>query len=397
MLRCAIFAPDSSSRDLLTLALEGNPGVMVLRGFDRFLEGEELLDYVRAHSPQVLFFDISLGRGPLADATQALKNSEHVHFVAVDREISADTLLELMNSGVREFLRFPFDSDKLAATLTRIESMVAAAPAERESTEFLYSFLPAKAGCGASMTALHIAIELSQRQNQRVLFADFDLNGGVSRFLMKLANPLGLRDALAKIPEMDDGLWAEIVSHCEQLDLLPPSTVEASLDLDGGRIRSLFEFARRRYKVIVADLSGALEPFSLAVMHQSRKILFVVEPDLACIHQAREKLRFLEGEDLQDRVGLVITKWRKDAPLTIADIESVLGLPAEATLSDSAEQIYKSVMRGGALDPTSTFYREIVDLAAWLSSEHSRVKAPKVKRKIEYFSLLPGKYSLARS
>jgi pilus assembly protein CpaE len=397
MLRCAIFAPDSSSRDVLSLALEANPGVVLLRGFDHFLEEEALLDYVRAHSPQVLFFDVSLGRESLREAAQALKNSDHVHFVAIDREISAEVLLELMNWGVREFLRFPFDPEKLAATLSRIESMVAAAPAERESTDFLYSFFPAKPGCGASMTALHIAIELSQRQNNKVLLADFDLNGGLSRFLLKLGNPLGIRDAIAKIPEMDDGLWSEIVSRCEQLDILPPGSVEAALDLDGGRIRSLFEFARRRYKIIVADLSGAIEPFSLAVMQQSRKILFVVEPDLACIHQAREKLRFLEAEDLNDRLGLVITKWRKDAPLTIADIESVLGLPAEATLSDSPEQIYKSVMRGGALDPTSTLYREVVDLAAWLSSEHSRARAPKVKRKIEYFSLLPGKYSLARS
>jgi Flp pilus assembly CpaE family ATPase len=131
-------------------------------------------------------------------------------------------------------------------------------------------------------------------------------------------------------------------------------------------------------------------------MLQSRKVMLVVEPDLACIHHAREKLRFLESHDLRDRMGLVINKWRKDAALTIADIENVLGLPAEATISDSSEQIYKSIMRGGALDPASSYYREVADLAAWLSSENALKRAAKVKRKIEYFSILPGRYSLSR-
>jgi Flp pilus assembly CpaE family ATPase len=396
MLRCAVFAPDSDSRDVLALALEEHPGLLVLRSFDQFLSAEALVDFVRAHSPQVLFFDISVGRASLHEAAQALRASEHVHIVAIDRDLEAEVLLELMNGGVREFLRFPFDNEKLAATLARIETAVATAPAERESTDLLYSFLPAKPGSGASVTALHTALELSLRPNHRVLFTDFDLNAGMSRFLMKLSNPLGIRDAIAKIHEMDDGLWAEITSRCDDLDLLPPCGIETAFDLDSARIRTLFEFARRRYKVIIADLSGMLEQFSVDIMLQSRKVMLVVEPDLACIHHAREKLRFLESHDLRDRMGLVINKWRKDAALTIADIENVLGLPAEATISDSSEQIYKSIMRGGALDPASSYYREVADLAAWLSSENALKRAAKVKRKIEYFSILPGRYSLSR-
>ncbi|GAB4368924.1 MAG: hypothetical protein OHK0021_12000 [Bryobacter sp.] len=396
MLRCAIIAPDANARDVLTLALEDHPGLVLLRGFDHFPSGEAILDFVRAHSPQVLFFDISLGHASLLDAARTLAGEEHTHLVAIDRDISAEILLALMQAGVREFLRFPFDTEKLASTLSRIETQVAMAPAIKESTDLLYSIFPAKPGSGASMTALHAAIELGLRPNHRVLFADFDLNGGISRFLMKLTNPLGLRDAIEKIGEMDDALWTEIVSRIDDLDILPPTSVDSDLGLEPSRIRTLFEYARKRYRLIFADLSGAMEPYSLDIMQQSRRVLFVVEPDLACIHQAREKLRFLEAQEVHDRVALVITKWRKDAPLTIADIESVLGIPSDATISDSPEQIYKSVMRGGALDPNSNYYREIADLAAWLSSEHSAKRPSKIKRKIEYFSLLPARYSLAR-
>jgi pilus assembly protein CpaE len=393
MLRYAVFSPDES----LAYALEGQRGLLLLKAHDHFLSPEALLDYVRAYSPQVLFFDISDGREPLIEACEFLRNSAHTHLVAVARELDPDVLIELMNIGVREFLRFPLDRDKLAASMARIETAVASAPAEREATELLFSFLPAKPGVGASTTAIHTALELAQRPHSRVLLTDFDLNCGLSRFLLKIANPLGIRDAVAKMPEMDDGLWAEIKSNVEDLDVLPPGLIDPAMELEPVRIRSLFEFARRRYRIVLSDLSGMMEHFSLDILQQSRRILLVVEPELATVHMAREKLRFLEARELQDRVALVINRWRKDAPLTIADIESVLGVPAEITIGESAEQVYKSVMRGGALDPASTYYREIADLASWLSSEAGVKRGPKPKRKVEYFSLIPSRYSLNRA
>ena len=397
MLRCALFTPDSESCETLAPAIKDCPDLLLLKAFDCFVAPEPLLDFIRAHSPQILFFDIGQGRHSLVEAAALLKANPHTHLIAIDREVEAEVLLELMNTGVREFLRFPFDPAKLTSTLARIESIIASAPAEHESSDLLFSFLPAKPGVGCSTTALHTALELAQQPHSHVLFADFDLNCGISRFLLKIANPLGIRDAIARMAEMDDGLWTEIKSTVEDLDVLPAGSIEPQMEIDPARIRTLFEFARRRYRIILADLSGTMEQFSIDVLRQSRRILLVVEPDLAAVHMAREKMRFLEEQDLHDRVSLVINRWRKDAPLTIADIESVLGVAAEITLDDAPEQIYKSVMRGGALDPASTYFREIADLAGWLASESGAKRKPLAKRKVEYFSLIPSRYSLNRA
>lgn len=396
MLRCALFTPNSKARETLALAIEDCPGLLMLKAFDCFFDQEPLLDYIRAHSPQILFFDISQGRAALVEAATLLKANQHTHLIAIDRTLDAEVLLELMNVGVREFLRFPLDPLKLAATLARIETFIAEAPEDRESSDMLFSFLPAKPGVGCSVTAIHTAIELAQRPNSRVLFTDLDLNCGVSRFLLKIANPLGVRDAIARIPRMDDGLWAEIKSSVEDLDVLPAGLIDPQGEIEPSRVRALFEFARRRYRIVLADLSGSMEPFSVGVLQQSRRIILVVEPDLAAVHMAREKMRFLEGQELHGRVTLIINRWRKDAPLTIADIESVLGVPAEFTIGEAADQIYKSVMRGGALDPASAYFREIAELAGWLALESGVKRHPTQKRKVEYFSLIPSRYSLTR-
>lgn len=397
MLRYAIYAGNSDTRETLALGLESYPDLMLIRAFDHFPETEELVDYVRAHSPQVLFFDISEGIDPLLNAASLARELGPTHLVAVDRNLDPEVLLVLMNVGVREFLRFPFEPEKVQATIDRVSAAIAAAPAERHSSELMFSFLPAKPGVGTSMTALHAAIELAARPHSKVLYLDFDQNCGVSRFLLKLGNPYCLKDVVTKATELDDGLWTEMISHYEELDILPGGLPAPQVALEPARIRSVFEFARRRYRVLLTDHSGALEAHSVDILRQSRRILLVVEQDLAAVHMAREKMRFLESEELQDRVALVVNRWRKDAPLTIADLESVLGVPAEATISDAPDQIYKSVMRGGALDPASTYFRDISGLATWLVSDDAVRKATPAKRKIEFFSIMPSRYSLTRA
>jgi pilus assembly protein CpaE len=396
MLRCVILGAGEDSRERLALALEDHSGLLLLRAFAEMPEPEALLDYVRAHAPQAVFVDVAQGTEGIVLAARLLQGMPQVHLVAVEQELDAERLLALMNVGVREVLRFPFDPEKLAAALARMESWVAAMPGDGATGDLVYSFLPAKPGVGASTTAIHLALEISQRSQQKALLVDLDLNCGISRFHLKLDPGLSVRDAVAKASELDEGLWTEIVAPCGDLDVLPNGPVGSFVDLEPARVRAMVEFARRRYPTMVVDLSGALEEFSLDVMRQSRRVYLVVEPSLAAVHQAREKLRFLEGQDLGDRVSLVVNRWRKDAPLTIADMEEVLGIPTEATLSDAPEQVYKSTMRGGALDPASTYFREISDLANVMAFTHEDPRKKKVKRKIEYFSILPGRYGLSR-
>jgi pilus assembly protein CpaE len=396
MLRCLIVAGDGEAREKLALSLEDHSGLLLLKTFGEFPEPGLLLDYVRAHAPQIVFFDVSETALPLLTAAQLFRDMPHVHLVAVERELDAERLLEFMNAGVREVLRFPFEPERLAATLARVESSAAVAPESGGASDLLYSFLPGKPGVGASTTAIHLALEISQRSHQKALLVDLDLNCGLSRFLLKLDHGLGVRDAVARASDMDEGLWAEIVAACGELDVLATGQIDSFLEIEPSRVRALLEYSRRRYQTVIVDHSGMMEAYSVDAMRQSRRVYLVVEPSLAAVHQAREKLRFLESQELIDRVSLVVNRWRKEAPLTIADIEEVLGVPAEATLSDAPEQVYKSTMRGGALDPASTYFREISDLANVMAFSHEDIRKKKVKRKIEYFSILPGRYGLSR-
>lgn len=107
MLHYALFASSVDAREQVALGLESYPGLFLLKAFDHALSPEALLDYLRAHSPQVLLFDIGGGNAPLLEAAELLRGSERTHLVALDRELDAEVLLELMNAGVGNSCAFP--------------------------------------------------------------------------------------------------------------------------------------------------------------------------------------------------------------------------------------------------------------------------------------------------
>jgi Flp pilus assembly CpaE family ATPase len=100
---------------------------------------------------------------------------------------------------------------------------------------------------------------------------------------------------------------------------------------------------------------------------------------------------------LDDRVDLLVTRWRRDAALTLTDIEGVLELPVMQSLSLDSKGTYQALLSGTGVDPASGFGREIEALAHTISeaAEKPAVQREAVrKRRRKFFSALPGKYSM---
>jgi len=228
-----------------------------------------------------------------------------------------------------------------------------------------------------------------------VLLADFDINSGIARFLLKLSSGFSVQDALDKAGELDESMWQEIVASAGMLDVLASGQIQRSLRAQQGAVRRLIGFARKRYKALCLDFSGGLEEHCLEALEECRRILLVVQPDLATVYLAREKLRFLRALDLEDRVTVLLNRWQRHACLSMADIESVIGLPIQHTLGEDGEVVYKALLSGAPVEPGTELGKELARLAVFLSEAHGdRAEVTPKKRMVEYFSLLPAKYTL---
>jgi Flp pilus assembly CpaE family ATPase len=125
-------------------------------------------------------------------------------------------------------------------------------------------------------------------------------------------------------------------------------------------------------------------------------VFLVITPELPSLHLAREKLRFLNGIDLGDRVSVVLNRNHRRAVVTSGQIENLLGVPVMATLSNDYQGVHRALQAGQAVDPNSELGRQFAALAATILDRKPQERdGSGKKRLVDYLSILPGRYSVA--
>jgi pilus assembly protein CpaE len=391
MLRGIIICPDVDLNERLEAILTEIGIVSVTRTLDRYPSGLELLRFLRAHAPQVVFVSTESTVKAMEIARDVEKNTPGVQIVAVSRFVDPQILLEVMRSGIREFASLPFDRQALVDALVRIKDAVLARPPAIEATNQVYSFLPSKAGVGTSTLAMNTAVAMSRVPDSSVLLSDFDLNSGMVRFMLKLESGYCVTDAAEHALEMDESLWPTMVTTIGKLDVLHAGKLNPDFRIEPAQIRHLMEFMRRNYSSLCFDMSGNLERYSLEIMHESKRIFLVCTPEIPSLHLAREKYLYLKQLDLGERVSVLLNRCPKRSLISPQQIEQLLGVPIYMTFPNDYQGVQRAMTAGSWVDSSCELGRQLTSLAqCMLEAKIAPAPEPK-KRFIEFFSVVPGK------
>jgi pilus assembly protein CpaE len=345
----------------------------------------ELVRTLRAHAPDVVFLSFENPE----KATQIVRfletEAKGVQTLAVDRNADARTLRIIMRAGLREVVTDPFDKPSLLDALRGVQSLLGGKHVEHTATDEIFSFVPSKAGVGASTLALNISAAIARRPNTRVLLNDFDLNSGMMRFLLKLQNQYSVYDAVEYMNNLDENLWPQMVTSFDRLDVLHAGPVNPNIRIEAGNIRGLIAFMRRHYGALCFDHSGNLERYSLEIMQESRRILFVCTPEIPSLHLAREKLAFLKEMDLDSRVGILLNRTTKKPLFTKEQVEGVLKYPVIATIGNDYHGINRAVADGTWIEPKSEMGVQCATLADVLMAPKPAADSNAGKKFLEHF------------
>ncbi len=402
MLRGIIVCPDLDLSERFQELLAELGGTNVTKVLDRYPNSMELLRYLRAHAPQVIFVSTESMSRVIEIAREVEKNTPGVQIVALGRQCDPQLLLDLMRTGIREYASPPFDRQGIHEALARIREVLLDKPPSIETTDNVFSFLPSKAGVGTSTVALNASVALANLANTRVLLSDFDLNSGMLRFMLKLENGYGVTDAAEHALAMDESLWPQMVTSVQcgtsnsTLDVLHAGKLNPDFRIEPTQIRHLLEFMRRNYQALCFDLSGNLEKYSLEIMHESKKIFLVCTPEIPSLHLAREKCLYLRHLDLQDRICVLLNRSQKRPIISPQQIEQLLGYPVMMTLPNDYNGVHRSLTAGRWVEPDSELGRQFGKLAQTMTDARPRVPDSK-KKFIEFFAVGPRPYAVAES
>jgi Flp pilus assembly CpaE family ATPase len=99
--------------------------------------------------------------------------------------------------------------ENLRAFMSRLQSGFC-----RQGLGKLVGFISGKGGCGSTTLACHTAVEVARRaveQRKRALLMDFDLNAGLTRFMLKSENAYSVCDAINNLAKLDIDYWRRFV------------------------------------------------------------------------------------------------------------------------------------------------------------------------------------------
>jgi pilus assembly protein CpaE len=388
-----VISSNEKMRDQLVSALQATGEVTVARTMERYPAAVDLVRALRAHAAEILFLDFGSIEKALDIVALLEQESSHVQIVAVHESMDPVVLQQSMRVGVREFLTQPFARQAVFESLGRIKGLLDRRPVVYAVSNQIFSFLPSKAGVGTSVIALNTSAAMARKPNTKVLLSDFDLNSGMMRFMLKLDNKNSVQDAVERADEMDDGLWPQMVTDVDGMDVLHAGGVRPNLRIEPSQIRHLVAFARRHYQVLCFDFSGNLEKYSLELMHESKRIMLVCTPEIPSLHLTREKLVFLREMDLADRVSIILNRSHKKALFNTQQVEDLLGRAVDRVMPNDYHGINQAAAEGTVVAQASPIGKATNEFAETLLEQPKRTSE---KHKfLEHFftasTLIPAK------
>ena len=125
-------------------------------------------------------------------------------------------------------------------------------PSSGKKNAAVFAFQPAKAGSGATTTALFVAHILATLAEKKVLVLECDLHAGPISMLYNLRPNYSIMDAVEDSHRLTDENWHEMVAHTGGIDVLSSVSRLGVRQVSPWGYQRLLSFVRSRYDVVIA-------------------------------------------------------------------------------------------------------------------------------------------------
>lgn len=388
-MRTVLVIPDPLLRQDLRTALAKFPEIDVVRELEAYPDPNDFLRIVRARRPDFVFISAQ-DFDRLQTLVAALDDRmPGIPIVSVARDADPLQLIpKLMHLGVRELLTSPITHEMLAEALASIARRLAKHPAPAVRLGDLYAFFPAKPGVGSSTIAVSTSCALADELHVRTLLLDCDLMAGVTKFLLKIGNSSSIVDAMNHADSLDEDLWSQMVGHWDGLEVLHAGELIPPASLTAASLEIVLGFARAQYDTICADLASSLDPFTVQILREARRIFLVTTPELVPLYLAADRLRHLKDLGLADKVSLLLNRKNQwNHGVSEGEAARLVGIPIAQQFSNDYAGVQGAILNGVAVSHRSGLGRSIMALARSIAPSASPRDAEPVRHRkfLEFF------------
>lgn len=319
-------------------------------------------DLLATHAPSLCFVEISDPPDrALAIIPELLRLDPKLPIVAVLASNNPEMVLRCLRQGASDFLIQPFTVEQVDAALQKIARLH---PGRTKNPGKVYCVMPAKGGCGASTIASNLAYQLKRLGDKRILLADLDPLAGTMSFLLKIKSSYSFMDVLQRSGEMDVDLWKAVVTARQGVDVLLSPEVMAEGVSEVADARSIIEYARGTYELVVLDAGGVYGDWNLSQAQMADEILLITTNELTSLQAVQRSLNYLENNGVERyKIRLVVNRYDRHVGLNKDVIGTALHMDIFHLMPADYDAIQKALMEGKPLSSGTSFGKSVIALA----------------------------------
>jgi Flp pilus assembly CpaE family ATPase len=343
--------------------------ICVYKELESYPDLHELAHLANAYAPEIVFLQLWAPAEESVEPARVREAVEEIRMVHPGASLigllpgaDEEGLRTAKDLGIIDLLILPFHrqefSEAIFRALDRSSGMVKGS---------FHSFLPAKSGSGATVTALNVAGCLARQFHRKVLLLEGDLLSGPIAVMLNIQPEQSVSDAIEYSAELTHESWSRMVTRVDGLDVLATSGAKCSLSASQFSYFRLVNFAQRHYDDIIVDLPGVVDEAAEPLLTHSRGIYLVCTPEVASLALARRRFRQLEMRGVRDSVLGVILNRYDQTHLSKERIAEVVGHPIAVQLPNDYQAVKESIESGGFVDPDTELGKAYARFAASLA------------------------------
>lgn len=297
---------------------------------------DNLLAVIADTKPDVILLDFNFQYKPFDLMEKIKSENPDCDIIAILPESEIDNLEQVVLSGARAFVQFPYQSDILVVTIKRVMELgvrnkdylirIPGADIDNKPKNTFTVFSP-KGGAGTTTIATNLAISLHKTLKEDVLLIDGKHQFGHVALYLNLHTGNSITDLSTHAGLLDERMIKQVViRHISGIHMLPsPNSIIDAQGISPENLVKVIQSLQQVFSNIIIDGGNNLNENTVTYMDSSDKILLVLNPDLASMRDVRQFMDIAATLSYpKDKMLLILNLTGRKADVRKEEIEKIL-------------------------------------------------------------------------
>lgn len=342
---------DPGSHAKLETAVAQTPGAHVVDNVDQQIVPREVTRMLEPFQYKICLVDFDEGIEESCRIAERFRDNcdPGINLFAASSDPNPEVIIAAMRAGCSEYLVKPFDSERVSHALAHIETR-RHIKEEDANTGRVVAIVGSKGGTGVTTLALHLALNLTVRHNQKCLLVDqHPALGDASLYLGLPRHQYSFYELVYNTDRLDkELLQGYLMRHESGLHVLDsPDAIDTFAHASAQAIEHTLSFLADNYQFVIVDCPAGMTDDTSAAIRQSDKVAIVITPELPAIRNALRLVEYLVSMHYPDKdIEIVLNRHAKNSPLTDEEIEAALRRPIAIKVPNSYSEIVRAINSG---------------------------------------------------